>query len=194
VVRSTLEWVASKPQRLHGVSTIYINLSGQTLNDEKFLPFVIAQLKQIEGINVQIGFEITETAAIANLSRAMRFMSTLRGLGCSFALDDFGSGMSSFAYLKNLPVDKIKIDGIFVRDMLTDKIDCAMVEAINHIGHVMGMQTVAEYVENEAILHKLKELGVDYAQGFGIHRPEPLRQVEILPNSADVCLLADHVE
>jgi diguanylate cyclase (GGDEF)-like protein/PAS domain S-box-containing protein len=194
VVRSTLEWVASKPQRLHGVSAIYINLSGQTLNDEKFLPFVIAQLKQIEGINVQIGFEITETAAIANLSRAMRFMSTLRGLGCSFALDDFGSGMSSFAYLKNLPVDKIKIDGIFVRDMLTDKIDCAMVEAINHIGHVMGMQTVAEYVENEAILYKLKELGVDYAQGFGIHRPEPLRQTETLPIPANVCLLADHVE
>ena len=120
-------------------------------------------------------------------------MSTLKALGCSFALDDFGSGMSSFAYLKNLPVDKIKIDGIFVRDMLTDKIDCAMVEAINHIGHVMGMQTVAEYVESEAILIKLKELGVDYAQGFSIHRPEPLRQIETLPIHTNVCLLADRV-
>jgi EAL domain-containing protein (putative c-di-GMP-specific phosphodiesterase class I) len=122
----------------------------------------------------RICFEVTETAAIANLAHAMRMMSKLQAMGCGFSLDDFGSGMSSFAYLKNLPVDSIKIDGAFVRDMLTDPIDCAMVEAIIRIGHVMGLKTIAEYVESDAIMQRLAELNVDYVQGFGMHRPEPL--------------------
>jgi EAL domain-containing protein (putative c-di-GMP-specific phosphodiesterase class I) len=178
VVRSTLAWLAAHAASLHGVSTVYINLSGQSLNDETFVPFVVEQFKSVGALSVRIGFEITETAAIANLSRAMQFMNTLKALGCSFALDDFGSGMSSFAYLKNLPVDKIKIDGIFVRDILSDKIDCAMVEAINRIGHVMGIETVAEFVENDAILQKLKQIGVDYAQGYGLHMPAALSETE----------------
>jgi len=186
VVRNVLQWVAGNAQSLHGVSTIYINLSGQSLNEESFVNFVVEQLHAVGALSVRIGFEITETAAIANLSRAMLFMNTLKSLGCSFALDDFGSGMSSFAYLKNLPVDKIKIDGIFVRDILSDKIDCAMVEAINRIGHVMGIETVAEFVENDAILEKLKQIGVDYAQGYGIHMPAALADTVVDAESGRV--------
>ena len=152
-----------------------INISGQSLGDEHFIEFVIDQFHG-SGVPAEaICFEVTETAAIANLTRAMRFISILKGLGCRFSLDDFGSGMSSFAYLKNLQVDSVKIDGAFVRDMVTDAVDHAMVEAINRIGHVMGIQTVAEFVENDAILEKLRLLGVDYAQGYGIHKPAPLQ-------------------
>ena len=174
VISHALDWITQHATQVRTISTIYINLSGQSLNDDKFLDFVTGQVKRLDGLDIKIGFEITETAAIANLSRAVRFMRAFKDLGCSFALDDFGSGMSSFAYLKNLPVDKIKIDGIFVRDMLSDRVDYAMVEAINRIGHLMGIQTVAEFVESDAILQTLKALGVDYAQGYAIHLPEPL--------------------
>jgi diguanylate cyclase (GGDEF)-like protein/PAS domain S-box-containing protein len=150
-----------------------INLSGQSLGDDEFLEFVTTQLQQNDVNAEQLCFEITETAAIANLSRAIHFMTTLRAIGCRFALDDFGSGLSSFAYLKQLPVDYLKIDGSFVREMLDDPIDCAMVNSINQIGHVMSIRTIAECVENDAILAKLQELGVDYAQGYGIAKPEP---------------------
>ena len=108
---------------------------------------------------------------------AINFIETLKGLGCRFALDDFGSGLSSFAYLKNLPVDYLKIDGIFVKDLVDNSIDHAMVKSINEIGQVMGMQTIAEYVENDEIKNKLRQLGVDYVQGFGIGKPQPLNDL-----------------
>jgi EAL domain-containing protein (putative c-di-GMP-specific phosphodiesterase class I) len=136
----------------------------------------------------RICFEITETAAIANWKRATQFIAALRSLGCCFALDDFGSGMSSFGYLKNLPVDFIKIDGAFVRDMTEDEVDYAMVEAVNRIGHVMA-STTAEY-RRMTDTAKLREMGVDYAQGFGIHVPEPLVIQE--PRAAAKLLSADH--
>ena len=119
-----------------------------------------------------ICFEITETSAIANLGSAIRFINELKGLGCYFSLDDFCAGMSSFAYLKHLPVDFLKIDGSFVKDMLDDPINRAMVEVINHIGHVMGKQTIAEFVETTQIEQALLEIGVDYAQGYVIERPQ----------------------
>ena len=122
-------------------------------------------------------FEITETAAIANLQAASGFINELKRLGCRFALDDFGSGLSSFSYLKNLPVDYLKIDGSFVRDMETDAIDCAMVNSIHQLGKVIGTKTIAEFVENDGILAKLAEIGVDYAQGYGISRPQPLHDM-----------------
>ncbi len=152
-----------------------INLSGQSLSDESFLDFVVDQLQQRDVETDDICFEITETAAIANLTRAMRFISVLKDMGAHFALDDFGSGLSSFAYLKNLRVDYLKIDGSFIRDTDDDPVDYAMVEIINQIGHVMDIRTIAESVEQQNVLTKLKEMGVDYAQGFAIAKPGPLQ-------------------
>ena len=153
-----------------------INLSGQSLCDDQFLDFVVTHLQESGIPPARICFEITETAAIANLTRAIDFMSRLKDIGCRFALDDFGSGLSSFGYLKSLPVDYLKIAGNFIQDIAVDPVDHAMVDAINQIGHVMGLTTIAESVENDAILEKLRSLGVDYVQGFGISEPLPLMQ------------------
>jgi diguanylate cyclase (GGDEF)-like protein/PAS domain S-box-containing protein len=153
---------------------VSINLSGQTLCDDGFLQFVTSAI-QASGVPPQyLCFEITETTAIANLSRAVDLIKTLKGMGCRFALDDFGSGLSSFGYLKNLPVDYLKIDGAFVKDMESNPIDKAMVHSINEIGHLMGIETVAEFVGNETVMHMLSEMGVDYAQGYHIGKPQPL--------------------
>lgn len=151
-----------------------INLSGQSVGDENMLKFILDQFEQNAIPPGHICFEITETPAIANLRSALKLIETLRSLGCRFSLDDFGSGMSSFGYLRQLKVDFLKIDGSFVRNILTDATDHAMVEAINNIGHVMGIQTIAEFVENQEIREALQRIGVDYVQGFGIHRPESL--------------------
>jgi len=149
-------------------SMYMINLSGASLGDDRFLEFVREQFVHFELATRAICFEITETSAIANLGRAVHFIGELRALGCRFSLDDFGAGVSSFGYLKHLPVDFLKIDGGFVLDMLTNPVDNAMVEAINRIGHVMGKETIAESVEDPAALSRLREIGVNYAQGFGI--------------------------
>ncbi len=156
-------------------SVYAINLSGQSLCDDQFLDFVVAHLRESGLAPPRICFEITETAAVANLSRAIAFITRLKDMGCRFALDDFGSGVSSFGYLKNLPVDYLKIAGNFIEHIAVDPVDHAMVDAINQIGHVMGLKTVAESVETEAVLRKLRTLGVDYVQGYGIEMPRPLR-------------------
>ena len=155
-------------------SSCFINLSGQSLGDHELLQLIVEQLNGGIINPEQICFEITETAAIANLAHAINFVTVLESRGCCFALDDFGSGLSSFAYLKNLPVDYIKIDGHFIKDMVNNPIDRTMVEAINKIGHVMGIKTVGEFVEDQATRDALKEAGVDYAQGYGIAKPKPL--------------------
>ena len=150
-----------------------INLSGNTIGDDDFLAF-LEQEFAATGISPDIiCFEITETSAITNLAAATAFVEDLRALGCRFSLDDFGSGMSSFSYLKHLPVDFLKIDGGFVKNLLTDKVDRSMVEAMNKIGHVMGKHIIAEYVETEALREALEHMGVDYGQGFGIAMPQP---------------------
>jgi len=157
--------------------TLSINLSGQSLGDANFLSFIIKQLNKYRLPAELICFEVTETAAITNLSDAMNLFDELKKRGCSFSLDDFGSGLSSFSYLKNLPVNCVKIDGAFVKDMVTDEVDRAMVESINRIGHLIGIQTIAEFVENEAIESLLRKIGVDFVQGYGIARPIPLKEV-----------------
>jgi diguanylate cyclase (GGDEF)-like protein/PAS domain S-box-containing protein len=151
-----------------------INLSGQSIGEADFLDYVLAELAA-SGIPAErICFEITETAAVANLARARRFIAALKARGARFVLDDFGTGLSSFAYLKNLPVDFLKIDGEFVRDMVGDSVQRAMVEAIHQLGHLMGIRTIAEAVEDSATLEALRSIGVDYAQGYWIAAPEPL--------------------
>ncbi|OQW94816.1 MAG: hypothetical protein BWK79_04730 [Beggiatoa sp. IS2] len=155
-----------------------INLSSVSIGDEYFLKFVQEQFLRFNVNPAAVCFEITETAAIAHLNKALFFIKTLKAIGCHFALDDFGSGLSSFAYLKNLPIDYLKIDGAFVKDMLEDPVDCAAVESINKIGHVMGIETVAECVENDEILDKLREMGVNYVQGYGIAEPVPLSDLK----------------
>jgi diguanylate cyclase (GGDEF)-like protein/PAS domain S-box-containing protein len=174
VIGKAFTLLAAHSVFLKQVSFISINLSGQSLTKPEVLDFIIAQLDSFGIEPNKICFEITETAAISNLSTAINFMSALKGLGCRFALDDFGSGLSSFAYLKNLPVDYLKIDGMFVKDIVDDPIDHAMVKSINDIGHVMGMQTIAEFVENDEIKVMLTEIEVDYGQGYGLGMPEPL--------------------
>ena len=155
-------------------SVYAINLSGQSLCDDQFLDFVVGHLRDSGIAPQRICFEITETAAIANLSRAVAFITRFKDMGCRFALDDFGSGVSSFGYLKNLPVDYLKIAGNFIQDIAIDPVDHAMVDAINQIGHVMGLKTVAESVETEGVFTRLRALGVDYVQGYGVEMPQPL--------------------
>lgn len=178
VTHTAFSWLASRKEQLDRLEVCTINLSGPSLGNPEFMQFVLKKFDEGEVSPGKICFEVTETAAIGNLMKATRFMSILKDRGCRFSLDDFGAGMSSFAYLKNLPVDYLKIDGAFVKDIVDDPVDFAMVKAINEMGHVMGKRTVAEFVENEAILRKLREIGVDYAQGYGIAKPRPLGEME----------------
>ncbi len=149
-----------------------INLSGQSFSEEGFVLYIQEQIKTSGVPADRICLEMTETAAVSNLTQAVKFMEELKAIGCHFSLDDFGSGMSSFTYLKNLPVDYLKIDGYFVKTMIENKIDKAMVNSIHQIANVMGLKTIAEFVENEDIMKELKVMGVDYGQGYGIHKPE----------------------
>jgi len=151
-----------------------VNLSGQSLTDLEILRLITKKLSETGIPGNKICFEITETTAIKNLNAAVKFISTLKNLGCRFALDDFGSGLSSFAYLKILPVDFIKIDGIFIKNIATDSIDYSMVKSINEISHLMDKETVAKGVENEDTLEKLTEIGVDYIQGYIVGNPSPI--------------------
>lgn len=157
-----------------GATHCAINLSGASLNDDKFLAFLEDALQRTTLAGKALCFEITETVAVNSFGRIREVMQTFKQFGCQFALDDFGSGMSSFSYLKNLPVDYLKIDGSLVRNIATDAADFAMVEAFSRVGEALGLKTVAEFVENEATLQRLRDIGMDFAQGYGIHKPEPL--------------------
>jgi diguanylate cyclase (GGDEF)-like protein len=172
MIEHALRWLVSEADEREKLEMCSINLSGQSLGDDKFLPFVIDHFHR-SGIDAsKICFEITETAAIASFSQANRFIQALKELGCRFALDDFGTGLSSFGYLKHFPVDFLKIDGSFVKEILHDPIDREMVRSINEIGHLTGKQTIAEFAENHEIIEMLRSLGVDYAQGYGIAMPQ----------------------
>lgn len=174
VIQNTLRWLEDAHNRGRQMGLCSINISGHSLADEGLKDFILLQLNFHKIPAEKICFEITETAAVSRLDQANHFISEMRDLGCRFALDDFGTGMSSFAYLKNLPVDFLKIDGSFVRDLLEDPVDRGMVESINQIGHLMGLKTIAEYVENDRVRECLAEIGVDYVQGFGVSTPKML--------------------
>ena len=174
VIHTAFNWLYDNPDILERVGHCGLNLSGQSLGDSSLLNFITSELIDKNIPLHKICFEITETAAIANLENAVAFIKTLRDLGCKFALDDFGSGLSSFAYLKNLPVDFLKIDGAFVKDIVDSPVDYAMVSSIHQVGKALGIKTIAEFVENNEILSKLEEIGIDYAQGYGIALPKPI--------------------
>ncbi len=178
VLSHLFKWLAGHPECLDKLSVCSVNLSGLSLSDESMLGFIFDIFDRYSIPTHKICFEITETAAIGNLTDATKFMHQLRNKGCLFSLDDFGSGLSSFAYLKNLPVDYLKIDGFFIKDIVDDPVDLAMVKSINEVGHVMGKKTIAEFVENKEIFDLLNTLGVDYAQGYGIAKPKPLDELE----------------
>ncbi len=178
ILSTLLEWLSGNPEFVKTLSLCSVNLSGLSLSDESMLEFISEQFKKWAVPTNKLCFEITETAAISNLSYATNFIHQLKEQGCLFSLDDFGSGLSSFAYLKHLPVDYLKIDGLFVKDILDDEVDLAMVKSINEVGHVMNKKTIAEFVENEAIFNLLKTLGIDYAQGYGIGKPVPLDELK----------------
>ncbi|MBE8232993.1 MAG: EAL domain-containing protein, partial [Endozoicomonadaceae bacterium] len=154
-----------------------INLSGQSVNEAAFLDFILHKIKTMDVNPQMICFELTESVAVDSLDTAMQFMETLKALGCSFSLDDFGTGVSSYAYLRQLPINYLKIDGVFIKDIVTDEISQEMVRSIKQIGHVMGLEIIAEYVENDEIIEMLNEIGIDYGQGYGISRPMPIDEV-----------------
>jgi diguanylate cyclase (GGDEF)-like protein/PAS domain S-box-containing protein len=174
VIRAALQDISRATVRKSDCAeSITINMSGMSIGDDSFLEFVKEQFAQFGVAPGAVCFEITETVAIANLTKATRFMHQLRALGCQFALDDFGAGMSSFGYLHHLPVDFVKIDGSFVKNMMNDPVAQAIVETIHRISHLMGKRTIAESVEDESMLARLREMGVDFVQGYAINRPRP---------------------
>jgi EAL domain-containing protein (putative c-di-GMP-specific phosphodiesterase class I) len=172
----------------HGDKTVTwsINLSGTSVGDERLVDYIVEQRERY-GISFrQVCFEITETAAISNLQKATALIENLRASGCRFALDDFGVGMSSFNYLKHLRVDYLKIDGSFVKQLVTSELDRAIVRSITQVAHAAGKQTIAEFAESETIIDCLREMGVDYAQGYGVGFPVPISSSSPLPEFDDV--------
>ncbi|RZV38360.1 MAG: EAL domain-containing protein [Chromatiales bacterium] len=178
VIHEALSKLADRSEGESANYTLAINLSGTSLSEDRFLDFVIDELEKQELPPGAICFEITETAAISNLARVVHFMKSIKKLGCKFSLDDFGSGLSSFTYLKNLPVDYLKIDGHFISNVAEDSVDESMVKAIHQVGSAMGIETIAERVENRKVLDKLGSLGVEFAQGYYIARPESVASFE----------------
>jgi len=174
VVENTIHWLSARKQKM----LVSVNLSGKSISDKSFLNLVVTKLKQYKINPELLCFEITETAAISHLTTAIHFMTVLKKLGCTFALDDFGSGLSSFSYLTSLPVDYLKIDGTFVVDIDKDPMHYAMVKSINEVGQVMGIKTIAEYAASDDIINCLKEIGVDHAQGFAVSMPTPLSSMD----------------
>ncbi len=177
VLRNAFRWIAENHEKAVGIDVFSINLSGLSLNDESFLDFVIEEMKITKVPTEKICYEITETAGVSNLSNASEFIKKLKETGCMFSLDDFGTGMSSYAYLKNMPVDYLKIDGAFITEIVNNPYDYALVKSICEIGQYMGKKIVAECVINDQILKQLENIGVDYAQGHGIEEPRILKDL-----------------
>ena len=174
VVNLTLGWLEARPDAAAQVHTCAINLTAASLVDEGFGVFLYHRVRNSRLPAYKLCFEVTETSAVRDLARAQGLIQKMRSLGCAFALDDFGTGFCSFNYLRSLDVDYFKIDGSFVRDLESSSLSMAVIRSITDIAHVLNKQTIAEHTENDAIFASLRELGVDFAQGFGIHKPEPI--------------------
>jgi EAL domain-containing protein (putative c-di-GMP-specific phosphodiesterase class I) len=176
VVKRALELLKERRRLGAPLPLLAVNLSGTSLNEPSFVDFVLQSVSD-PAIASALCFEITETAAVTSLSNARYLMSELKQRGCKFSLDDFGTGVSSFVYLKTLPVDFLKIDGQFISHVAQDPVNRSMVEAISRVGRALGIATVAECVETQAVLDELKRIGVDFAQGFYLARPQPVEQL-----------------
>jgi EAL domain-containing protein (putative c-di-GMP-specific phosphodiesterase class I) len=197
VVRRTCELLGAHAGVARGdVARFAINLSGQSLQDPNFLGYVVEQISSNRVPPRILSFELTETATVGNLQSAQAFIQRLQDLGCGFALDDFGTGVSSLAYLKDLSVNHVKIDGRFVRDIIESPRSESMIKAIAQLARNMGMETIAEYVETDALRARVAELGVDYGQGFAMGKTERLESLlgDLASYEANVSLAADSGE
>ena len=174
VISNTFEYLHANPEHLANLKRCSINLNCHSLADRDFKLFVLNAFDKYAIPYDKICFEVIESVAIIKMEDTLRFMQSFKELGCSFALDDFGSGFSSYNYLKSLPVDIVKIDGAFIKDMLNDPVDVAMVASIKEVAKAMGMTTVAEFVESDATMAQLGRIGIDFAQGFSVSAPKPL--------------------
>ena len=178
VVSATMRRLGEFADFLKASGAIFaVNLSGQSLGDDEILRFIEDELDSSDIPASSVCFELTESAAVSNRRKAQAFIDTLRKRGCRFALDDFGAGLSSFAYLKNFKVDTLKIDGSFIRDITDNQISESMVAAITQVAKVMGLETVAEYVESKKTRSLITKIGVDFAQGHAIGKPQPINDV-----------------
>lgn len=177
VIKNAFRFIAANILKLDNLGAFSINISGNSLNEDDFMEFVLEQFHETRLPTSKVCFEITETSAISRLDSAIDFMEKMKIVGVQFSLDDFGTGLSSYSYLRNLPVDFLKIDGIFVKDIKDNPNDYAVVKSINEIGHFMGKKTIAEFVEDEEILEILREIGVDFAQGYGIEHKRPISEL-----------------
>jgi len=185
IITKTLNWLKNHPEHVLKLDMCSINLSGQSLGDPKFIEDLVDLLRNSSLPLEKLCFEITETVAIGNFSNASKLINSLKRLGCKLALDDFGTGLSSFGYLRRLHVDYLKIDGVFVKDMANDEKDFGIVKTIHELSHLFGKKTIAEYVENEDIIEKLKEIGVDYAQGYYLGKPLPIDMMALMSTSTN---------
>ncbi|MGK0396502.1 MAG: diguanylate cyclase (GGDEF)-like protein [Candidatus Azotimanducaceae bacterium] len=177
VIKNSFKWIASNILKLDHLGAFSINISGNSLTEDDFMEFVLEQFNETRLPTSKICFEITETSAIGSLDDVVEFMEKMKVIGVQFSLDDFGTGLSSYSYLRNLPVDYLKIDGVFVKDIKTNPSDYAVVKSINEIGHFMGKKTIAEFVEDDEVLEILREIGVDFAQGYGIGKKIPITEL-----------------
>lgn len=179
IITNVFDWIENHKNEFNTMDGFSINLSGQSINSEEFLEFLKSAIESGQLPTEKLTFEITETIAAENIAFTKKFIQTIKSLGCKFSLDDFGSGYSSYSYLKNLNADFLKIDGAFVKDIVNNKADVAIVKSMNEIAHSLGLKTIAEYVENDEIRSILIEIGVDYGQGYGIQKPIPLTELVI---------------
>jgi diguanylate cyclase (GGDEF)-like protein len=192
IINSVFDWIDNNIEHFNGIDGFSINLSGQSINSQDFLDYLQHKLTTCTFQIDKLVFEITETIASENLTFTKKFIKAIKEYGCKFSLDDFGSGYSSYAYLKNMDVDYLKIDGAFVKDIINNPADYAIVKSMNEIAHSLGLKTIAEYVENSEINEVIKEIGVDYGQGYFIHKPMPLLDLKIEASEKELFFFEDN--